>query len=90
MTFSWEENLEIDFDRLSVAGIGPGDPVSRVLERLGPPDRHAVRAKQTIGRWEREGLRIHAGQHDGRVCRIVVALARFDGGAAQAVAEAIR
>jgi len=83
VTFSWEENLEIDFDRLSVAGIGPGDPVSRVLERLGPPDRHAVRAKQTIGRWEREGLRIHAGQHDGRVCRIVVALARFDGGAAQ-------
>lgn len=83
VTFSWEENLEIDFDRLSVAGISPGDPVSLVLERLGPPDRHAVRAKQMIGRWEREGLRIHAGQDDGRVCRIVVALARFDGGSAQ-------
>lgn len=83
VTFSWEENLQIDFDRLSVAGIRPGDQVSSVLERLGPPDRYATRKKENIGRWEREGLKIYAGMHDGRVCRIVVSLRRFDGGSAQ-------
>lgn len=83
VAFSWEENYEIDFDRLSVAGVNLGDRTPAVLDRLGPPDRYGARGKDNIGKWEREGLKIYADRDDGRIRRVVVSTHRFDGGCAQ-------
>jgi hypothetical protein len=83
VTFAWEENFDIDFDRLSVGGVSLGDPTPAVLDRLGPPDRFGSHGKAHIGLWEREGMKIFADRQDGKVTRIVVSLSRFDGGCVQ-------
>ena len=77
--FCWEENYEIDFDRLSVAGVSLGDPAAAAVDRLGPPDRAGTHGRHLVGAWDREGLKIYANRSDGRIRRIVGAAARFDG-----------
>lgn len=85
ITFTWEENFDVDLDRLCVAGVCLGDDGKRAIERFGPPDRMNSRGKRYVAEWNREGLRIYAKKKGGAIYRIIIMMDRFDGGFVQSL-----
>ena len=67
ITFTWEENYDIDLDKLCVAGVCLGDTTEKLIERLGPPDNYNMRRGRMVGDWNREGLRVYARQKGKKI-----------------------
>jgi hypothetical protein len=90
ITFTWEENYDIDLDKLCVAGVCLGDTTEKLIERLGPPDNYNVRRGRMVGDWNREGLRVYARQKGKKIFQIIIGMSGFDGGFVQPILLANR
>jgi hypothetical protein len=90
ISFTWEENYDIDLDTLCVAGVCLGDTTEKLIERLGPPDNYNVRKGRMVGDWNREGLRVYARQKGKKIFQIVIGMSGFDGAFVQPILLANR